>query len=322
MKHIRIAYIDRLKGLCILAVIVGHFIIWPLGLDDDYVTSFVTSFHMPIFMFLSGFVISSTPNISKCIRKIPQFIFPMLIVGALLTLFTGHPLKDFIFSSTKSGYWYLWVLSIFYFLLSILSRNSNKSLISHPVREVIFGIIIFALFLFLKLFCPKILSVFFSFDQCFALWPCFFLGFMSRRYSMTNYILKYNWISTIGILAYTLLLIFYATGLKHLYMLVSVASIIPFILLFKKRNNYNTRIEQELAKIGRSSLDIYIYHYFIVNSILLLELGKWLRITRNFFLEGLISLAFSLAIAYLCILIGSIIKEYTLLNKIIYGRLF
>uniref|UniRef100_A0AB33JFM0 Acyltransferase n=1 Tax=Prevotella sp. GTC17262 TaxID=3236797 RepID=A0AB33JFM0_9BACT len=323
MEKIRLAYIDRLKGLCILAVIIGHFAIWPLGLDDDWVTLFVTSFHMPVFMFLSGLVLS-TPDLSKCIRKLPHFILPMLFVGLSLTLYNGNSPKDFILSSTKSGYWYLWVLSIFYILLSIFnSFYPQKSIkVSYLISlvDLVFGITVFGVLLVLKMFATEVISQFLSIDQCFALWPCFYIGYMAKKYSMTDYIVKHQGVATIGVLSYIILFVFYVTGIRHLYMIVAITSIVPFIYLFKKRNNSKTRIEQELSRIGRKSLDIYIYHYFIVDSISLISVGKWIRLTNNIFLEGVIALFFAIPIAYLCIIIAKIIKNFPLLYRIVYGK--
>lgn len=63
MKKQRIQYIDRLKGLAILAVIFGHICGWQLGGLHSPVW-FVNTFHMPTFLFLSGLVITP-PQLSK-----------------------------------------------------------------------------------------------------------------------------------------------------------------------------------------------------------------------------------------------------------------
>jgi uncharacterized membrane protein YcfT len=52
----RIQYIDRLKGLAIILVVMGH--IFGFHQPDDGINTFIYTFHMPLFMFLSGLVIS------------------------------------------------------------------------------------------------------------------------------------------------------------------------------------------------------------------------------------------------------------------------
>lgn len=47
----RIEYIDRLKGLAILAVVMGHIIYFVFHLSDDPVWGYIYSFHVPLFIF-------------------------------------------------------------------------------------------------------------------------------------------------------------------------------------------------------------------------------------------------------------------------------
>jgi fucose 4-O-acetylase-like acetyltransferase len=59
----RLEWIDVLKGITIYLVIIGHVIQYGNGktyLDtesfwDNYIFQFIYSFHMPLFIFLSGF---------------------------------------------------------------------------------------------------------------------------------------------------------------------------------------------------------------------------------------------------------------------------
>lgn len=61
----RILYIDRLKGLAIVLVVMGH--VFGFSQPDDAITKFIYTFHMPLFMFLSGMVVSTPPvSIKYC----------------------------------------------------------------------------------------------------------------------------------------------------------------------------------------------------------------------------------------------------------------
>lgn len=60
MAKVRAEYVDRLKGFAMLCVILGHLCGWDFGGSQTF-TSFVSSYHMPLFMFLSGLVISAPP---------------------------------------------------------------------------------------------------------------------------------------------------------------------------------------------------------------------------------------------------------------------
>ena len=55
----RINYIDRLKGLAILLVVMGHVYVIALELTDEVVYRVIGSFRMSLFIYLSGLVACS-----------------------------------------------------------------------------------------------------------------------------------------------------------------------------------------------------------------------------------------------------------------------
>ena len=59
----RIQYIDRLKGLAILLVVIGHLMAFCTHGERNPIYEVICSFHMPLFMFLSGLVLTYTPPI-------------------------------------------------------------------------------------------------------------------------------------------------------------------------------------------------------------------------------------------------------------------
>ena len=78
----RIEYIDFIKGICIFIVVWGHSI-QNLGDGNDFWTNpvheFICSFHMPIFMLVSGFFFSKSigkPLMQNIIRRFKQLILP------------------------------------------------------------------------------------------------------------------------------------------------------------------------------------------------------------------------------------------------------
>lgn len=52
----RIDYVDRMKGLAIFLVVMGHVYYFAFDRSASLVFRLISSFHMPLFMFLSGFV--------------------------------------------------------------------------------------------------------------------------------------------------------------------------------------------------------------------------------------------------------------------------
>lgn len=52
----RVIYIDRIKGIAILLMVLAHVYKFPLQMSDNLLYKFIGSFHMHLFMFISGFV--------------------------------------------------------------------------------------------------------------------------------------------------------------------------------------------------------------------------------------------------------------------------
>ena len=101
MARVRLYDVDRARGLAIVLVVLGHLVAGTPPLENEwYVTmeKFIYRFHMPFFMYLSGFVMlytySGIANVSqytnyvwsKFIRLAPGFLFfaMVILVGKLV----------------------------------------------------------------------------------------------------------------------------------------------------------------------------------------------------------------------------------------------
>lgn len=76
MTRDKIIWINNLKGLAILAVVLGHI--------DTPLTQFIFSWHIPLFFFLSGLTIKTDVNIFAAIKKdFYRLVIPFIIFGLL-----------------------------------------------------------------------------------------------------------------------------------------------------------------------------------------------------------------------------------------------
>lgn len=122
----RILYIDELKGFAIFLVVVGHVFQFSFGSKDcGYVSvwlDFISSFHMPLFAFLSGLFIKEITSWSQLRKLLERFGIPMLVVGCLYALWRGKGLAEFFFNEFKFGYWYFLFLFTAYILVTLLEK--------------------------------------------------------------------------------------------------------------------------------------------------------------------------------------------------------
>ncbi len=148
MASRRVSDIDKLKGLAIFLVVLGHIVAREPPADNQWYVTLKDSlylFHMPLFMFLSGLILAYTrkPIASlaeyrnylwgKFLRLMPAYLLFSLVVFSAKFLAGRHMHVDNGVSSVFSYFdvlinplssycaylWYIYVLFIFYALAPI-----------------------------------------------------------------------------------------------------------------------------------------------------------------------------------------------------------
>jgi len=131
--------LDAMKGLAIFLVVLGHCIQSNVvKFDDNVLFRIIYSFHMPLFMFLSGYL-AFNPNreleLKYLGKKFQVLVIPCLIwymvsywINYYLPGRTDVGLEEYIirfFKSPDWGLWFLWVLFVNFcvlYLATLLSR--------------------------------------------------------------------------------------------------------------------------------------------------------------------------------------------------------
>jgi len=146
MNKERNELIDSLKGFAILLVILGHAVQYnlPNSFDNHPLFRFIYSFHMPLFMFLSGYVscISFKGSNKQLISRLRTLLLPFCSWFLFSYFFNWathfnkqQQLPDFslelilLLRSPDRGLWFLWVLFFNYLFLYLSIKITKK----HPV---------------------------------------------------------------------------------------------------------------------------------------------------------------------------------------------
>lgn len=127
MRNNRLQYIDLGKAIAMLFVVFGHINLFGIYGDEHISTCQVSKYtsilQLILFMFLSGLVASSSTlvyreAISQLLSKARHLLIPFFVVGGLFAYVVCHQdLWGFLSNSPKLGYWYLWVLFLYYITL-------------------------------------------------------------------------------------------------------------------------------------------------------------------------------------------------------------
>ena len=161
----RIFYVDALKCFVIFCVVYGHTLQWTCPGDayfDDIVFSFIYSFHMPLFMTISGFFIGKTLNysfLSFLKHRARQLILPVLSFTTVSYLsqiiyffYLGGEQVDYLQLFLGGDMWflkYLFVCSVVLWLSKRLFKNNYLVLLPTILLFVLTRSTIFRLLPFL-----------------------------------------------------------------------------------------------------------------------------------------------------------------------------
>ena len=274
----RIALWDNLKFLLIIFVVIGHYT-QQFRADNETLQRiyvFIYSFHMPIFIFVTGLFSKKAvdeKNIKKALPYLTCFFATTLILFITKTLLGWAPVFELFSPSGIS--WYL--MSMFFmFLITMLIKDYK------PQYIFVLSLIIGVMCGFVQTENPD----FFTWMRTLTFYPFFCLGYISDREKIekaTNkisikitaviffvaiYLLIYfypkqaNKISRLNTARHTFSELGrfapYGWELRLLTYAISFAAIFLLISLIPRK-----RIKG-FTSLGERTLGIYMFHYVIV----------------------------------------------------------
>lgn len=279
MSQRRYDNIDRAAGLAIILVVFGHMFFPEMMKTPWYVSAreFVYKIHMPLFLFLSGFIaflsaskasVKSASDYWKFVDRkakkfIPAYLFFGFLAIAIDLVFYNRTFQEitpalqamalYPAKGSATFIWYLYVLFGFYLITPWLVSLKKNALI------------IILILSFLLTFVP--LPPHFS-ANLFGRYLFFFIGggllFLNYT-SLVGMIKKYGWIFVI---------LFAISSVIDLtvYPLPPQLLSILFIpgILFITSFNFNNAIASLISGIGRGSFAIYLFDSMILNILYLI----------------------------------------------------
>ena len=152
-KKERILWLDVLKGIGIISVVIGHIY------RNDTVLNLIYSFHMPLFFFAGGWVYRKKKIKDDLAGRVKKIVIPYFIFGAIILIYwyfiersfrsisqtlneaaLGLVLGEYKLLDFHSHLWFLpcfFVLAIFYNILVNIGGNKTAYIVS-AVMAVIY----------------------------------------------------------------------------------------------------------------------------------------------------------------------------------------
>jgi len=193
----RIAKWDNAKAILIFLVVFGHSIS-PFISDSEVmrcVYVWLTTFHMPLFMFITGlfsksFANAPKLNVKKIVSYILLFYYMKLLIYATVIIFRGHG-KFRVFTENGTP-WYIFVTAVFMVLAFCLKKVSPKIVL--PVSFV----------LALAVGYIDFVGDFLMLSRIFVFFPYFYLGYALDR----NKVLEFTDKKSIKIVSVVIIVVF------------------------------------------------------------------------------------------------------------------
>ena len=331
----RNGYIDFIKGVAILLVLVGHAIQYCYGAEyfqqgtyfGNPIFKFIYTFHMPLFMAVSGYLLQQTLNnrteLEVAKRRLRQLGLPILSFGVLAFAikWVVHPTFDIIGCAKEllltcvGNLWFLWALLYNQLLLLLIRRMGDK-----VWMYVLAGVLIY--------FIPD--SSYIPARYTF-LYPYLVVGYMTGKYTLNR---VYTVKKRMGISVSMLLLYvgaLYATRIlfaevwywrilgsvlhtmmSQLIAFFALGWILPMLYgVYEARSA--KRVVRFVLNAGQNSLGIYYFQtllFILISRVchLLPSLGVW-----GVFIGGVV-------ITTECLLLAWWSKRYRITRLLVLGR--
>lgn len=325
--------IDAVKGFAIFAVVVGHvianfFASWSNTLAETPVAMYwwrlIYSFHMPLMMFLSGYLFLSQRVLNESavkvwIHKIQPLAYPFIFMGILQYLLKG----------TKDSYWYLRTLMEFVTLqlsYEYFRRKFNLSLYGDLLWcAATWNICVYVLGKGYKI---PYFDLIFDISHFQWVWIYFCIGVLFRKYNLFE-LCSFKHSESFYLLLFAIFNIYTSMGGDFSpFWLHQICTLIIIIAIFYAFNRYkNDSMSMKLFRyMGKHSLEIYIIHGFFL--LKLPEIGEFIKqkcISQTTPLTGLsIEILVAVILSLLCIAMSAVVyeslKAFPLIYRLFLGR--
>lgn len=323
----RLKNIDQLKGFAILLVVIGHVFVYSFGNANTLLFNWLSSFHMPLFMFLSGYMAYNSSLKSKSIvqllkNKALALLLPFFLFGIFYTWSFDLTWYAFFCGSMKLGYWFTFTLfEIFciYYFICYLFQKINKC---KNIWSELFGfIMVYALIECIRLFklLPKDIDNFLDMYLLTTYIKYFILGVFVRKCAPVNlWLNRSNICFTAMLILFVILFLINQTEYTNVIcrFLVGVAGTwCSFYLI--TRYSETLPFGKQLAYMGTRSLDIYVIHYFFLMSLSNLFPSDLLN---NITLQVFVPLFLALMVIALSLFTSQIIRSSDWLALLLLGQ--
>lgn len=301
---------------------MGHVAEKGIGINDTPFNIFYSSFHMPLFMFLSG--IFAYKSFKKCDvaefvtflkKKTLRLILPLLTIGGGYSLLLMSQ-KEVGFLDAISGYWFL--PALFYCMILGAITNFFKLKFAKNRIGLELAIETVAWLLAMTVYYSKMADGIPFYLHFVKMYPFFILGvFFNSHESVKKSLLERDSVLAVSIVCFVCSFLIKELPIK-------ISGFFAIAILMHTFVKYDKQIPRLLTIVGRYSLEIYVFHWFMLPQLsncrdFFTNQTGFLLDNGNFTLLFVLCLFVALCIVALCMVLAKTIRSCKTLSYVLFG---
>lgn len=279
----RIYYFDNAKAFLIWTVVLGH-LLGPVPghyYVIEFMVKYIYLFHMPAFIFISGYFVSTNTEKGWFVKLMKRFTLPYIIIQLIFIAYTqAIGIEQYQYTLLQPAYVYWYLFAMIFWTLGI--KGIAKSKIRLEIWVLIFmiaGVLVGYI---------ECISWELSLSRIIVFYPYFILGYSFRKNKrVPNQVILNNKVAVVILLGIGVVLFILCDSidLRMLYCSVPYSKIglegsfagisrmflygISFVMIFSVFALIPTG-KIRITPVGQTTYSIYIIHAFLVKL-----LGAW-----------------------------------------------
>lgn len=322
----RLTYVDCIRGFCMILVVIWH-LSFTFDVTQTMFNRVLFSFMLPLFFFLSGFLVKQNFTIFNYIESIKKRVYgqllPTIFVGTIYILWINRPFLDVLLDINKAGYWFTLVLFEMFFVYASISLVTDK--IMPNMKTYIYLILFFSIGLF-SIFAHRFDGLFWwqvlDGYNLVKYTPFFIFGVLAHiHFDKFEKIISNRYILSFFIV---LFIIFLLNKSKIGTAIQGYLGVMLVFEFFRRNRTFfsNSKLGTILSYVGSYTLAIYLLHYFFLDIFSFLSPVFDIPIVRNCELIILgILLLLSIVVICLSLVVEKIVRIVPPLYFFMFGAL-
>lgn len=337
----RIQYIDAMRGFTMILVLYHHILIDYLPEHSFSFNDIFLLFRMPLFFFISGFVLYNPAKIwnmafirdflkRKFVIQVPSTLLFLLIACVIFQ----NNFVSALFSFAKNGYWFTLSLFEYFLLYAFIKYIIYKfDLIRWETPVLISSALIVVAIPFVSYIYPSLQFDSYPIYNLFGIrqlyyFIFFIFGVIIKKFFFNNqdYIFSDKKVGVYILLFSGCILIDYSLKVASVVSIITklleafsgILIVFSFFRYYSKTFSSENVVGIVLQYIGRRTLDIYLLHYFFLPRNMNLFTDILMK-APNPMIEFFVTFLLAILTMSFCLVVSNLIRVSSTLSHILFG---